>query len=49
MKDCLQMSKNFIMVIIFLLDRFYAVFKVYRVGVLLKFKRVKFLGFFTAA
>ena len=35
-----------IMEIIFLLDRFYAVFKVYRVVVVLKFKRLKFSGFF---
>ena len=44
-------AKNFIMEIIFLLDRFYAIFKVYRVGVVLKFKRLKFLGvfFFTEA
>ena len=34
------------MEIIFLLDRFNAVFKVYRVGVVLKFKRLKFSGFF---
>ena len=39
-------AKNFIMEIIFLLDRFYAVFKVYRVGVVLKFKSLKFSGFF---
>ena len=39
-------AKNFIMEITFLLDRFYAVFKVYRVGVVLKLKRLKFSGFF---
>ena len=39
-------AKNFIMEIIFLLDRFYAVFKVYHVDVVLKFKRLKFSGFF---
>ena len=38
--------KNYIMEMIFLLERFYAVFKVYRVGVVLKFKRVNFSGFF---
>ena len=42
-------AKNFIMEIIFLLDRFYAVSKVYRVGVVLKFKRLKFSGFFFTA
>ena len=30
----------------FLSDRFYAVFKVYRVGVVSKFQRLKFSGFF---
>ena len=39
-------AKNYIMEIIFLLERIYAVFKVYRVGVVLKFKRLNFLGFF---
>ena len=38
--------KNYIMEMIFLLERFYAVFKVYRVGVVLKFKRLNFSGFF---
>ena len=40
-------AKNFIMEIIFLLDRFYAVFKVYLVGVVLKFERLNFSGFFS--
>ena len=42
-------AKNFITKIIFLLDRFYAVFKVYRVGVVLKFKRLNFAGFLITA
>ena len=39
-------AKNLFMEIIFLLDRFYAVFEAYRVGVVLKFKRLKFSFFF---
>ena len=39
-------AKNYIMEIIFLVNRFYAVFKVYCVGVVLKFKRLNFSGFF---
>ena len=39
-------AKNYIMEIIFLPDRFYAVFKVYLVGVVLKFERLNFSGFF---
>ena len=42
-------AKNFMIKIIFLLDRFYAVFKVYRVGVVLKFKRLNFAGFLITA
>ena len=42
-------AKSFIMEIIFLLDRFYAVCKVYRVGVVLKFKRLNLAGFFFTA
>ena len=39
-------AKNYIMEIIFLVERIYAVFKVYRVGVVLKFKRLNFSGVF---
>ena len=42
----MRTQKNFIMEIIFILDRFYAVFKVYRVGVVLKFKRLNLQVFF---
>ena len=39
-------AKNFIMEILFILDRFHAVFKVSRVGVVLEFKRLNFAGGF---
>ena len=39
-------AKNYIMEIKFLQERVYAVFKAYRVGVVLKFKKLNFSGFF---
>ena len=42
-------AKNYIMEIKFLQERVYAVFKAYRVGVVLKFKRLNFSGFFFTA
>ena len=40
-------AKSYIMENIFFLDRFYAVFKVYRIGVVLKFKSLNFVGLFS--